>query len=469
MNILIIGDSPKFFGGVTNYTRPLAEHLSYSNKVFYLFNSTRTNHNSFFKKREIYPIYQNEYPFECFELINGKSIYKNYNNLSNDYSNWLDKIFIRFIKERKIDVIHINEFFGFSTNIFDFIKDEKIKLVITVHEYWWLCPHRVMVDFNNKICAGPNDIKKCSFCVSKTRNKNTVEKELFINKFKNDFPILTKELLKLRPKQKIEDREAVLSFNDLNHENFDDGNLQNDLKRRLEKMIIALNKADIVIGVSQDVKRHLTKYGVKSDKIKVQHIGSTIAENNIAHTKKVVKDKIVFGFIGGVGYYKGVHQLVEAFSKLQEELKHKAYLKIYGKYDENYLQAIENNFIITEEDKKRITFFGKFTPKDIPQITNEVDINVLPSLCADTAPQTIFESFSNGLSIIAPNVGGFPDFITDGKNGLIYEKASVKGLSECLAQIIQNPELISEFNRNIPKCKTMKENVDELLELYASV
>ena len=120
--ILIIGDSPKFFGGVTNYTRPLAENLSKDNDVYYLFNSTRTQNNSFFKKRGIYPIHENEYEFKCFQLINGKSVYKNYNNLSNDHSGWLDKIFKDFIDEIEPTVIHVNEFFGFSVGVFDFIK-----------------------------------------------------------------------------------------------------------------------------------------------------------------------------------------------------------------------------------------------------------------------------------------------------------------------------------------------------------
>ena len=89
-------------------------------------------------------------------------------------------------------------------------------------------------------------------------------------------------------------------------------------------------------------------------------------------------------------------------------------------------------------------------------------------MCADTAPQTIFESYSNGLPIIAPMVGGFPDFVKDGVNGLLYEKASVDGILKCFKKIINKPNLIKTFKANIPKCKTISENVEELVELYKS-
>lgn len=470
MRILIIGDNPDFFGGVTNYTRPLAEELSKSNEVHYLFNSTRTGNDTFFKKDGIIEVVKKKYEFKCYELINGSALYKNYKNLEYDYSEWFDDIFEKFLLSIKPDVVHINEIFGFSSSIISIIKKNSIKIIVTVHEYWWLCAHRVMVDYNKKICDGPNDIMKCSFCVSKKIPQKSHGVERNIIKIKHDFPKIFQYAQNFKLLFKNNESTAINEDNlDFNNEPVGivkDPHLEIKLNTRLKKNIEALNDCDIIIGVSNDVANILTNYGVSEDKILVQHIGSTVAGMNILHTKFMNPNEIVFGFVGGVTYYKGVHQLVEAFTLLPKELKNRAKLNIYGKYQENYFRAIDKQYLQLEEDKSKVTFFGRFTPSDIPQITNEVDINVLPSLCADTAPQTIFESFSNGLSIIAPNVGGFPDFVADGVNGLIYDKASVKDLSKCLQKIMENPELILEFNKNLPQCKTMQQNAKELLDIY---
>ena len=116
MKILIIGDSPKFYGGVTNYTRPLAENLSKNLEVSLLFNSTRTLDDNFFTKFGIREVYKGKYNFRSYQLSNGKSLYKNYNQLDNDYSNWFNKVFDLFLDRIMPDVVHVHELFGFSTS-----------------------------------------------------------------------------------------------------------------------------------------------------------------------------------------------------------------------------------------------------------------------------------------------------------------------------------------------------------------
>jgi glycosyltransferase involved in cell wall biosynthesis len=244
--------------------------------------------------------------------------------------------------------------------------------------------------------------------------------------------------------------------------------LQTQLAQRLAGNIEYLNMCDLIIGVSSDVKNILTKYGVKSDLILVNHIGSEIAQRKIVHSKKIDQNNIVFGFIGGVGYYKGVHQLVEAYMLLSPSLKSKSSIYIYGKYDIGYFNSLMQVIETDEIAKDRILFKGKFSPSDLPAITNTIDISVLPSLCADTAPQTIFESFSAGLPIIAPSVGGFPDFVEHNINGLLYEKASVSDLNKQLEKVILESELIKKFSLNIPPLKTMSEHVSQLEEIYAT-
>jgi hypothetical protein len=63
-----------------------------------------------------------------------------------------------------------------------------------------------------------------------------------------------------------------------------------------------------------------------------------------------------------------------------------------------------SNFILTEEDKKRISFFGNLH-KDVHKITNEVDINVC-LLCVQIQLHKQYLKVLV-LSIIAPNVESF--------------------------------------------------------------
>lgn len=464
MRLLIVGDYPGFFGGVTNYTRPLAEELSKSNDVYYLYSCTRTYNYDFFSMRisQTNPIENSNVKY--FEFINPPTRYFNYNNLGLDYGEWINKLFIEFLNKIKPEVIHIHEIFGLSSNIISLAKQMKIKVFVTVHEYWWLCPHRVMVDFNKRICDGPVDINKCTHCVS---NQKYIKQSKLRIITRNNVKWLHTFYLKFIKRQNKLDQKANLDFGSEIPLQYKGTPLYTQIESRLMANIGKLNECDKIIGVSNDVLKILVKYGVKSDKIIVNHIGTTIANNKIIHNKMVNSSKIIFGFIGGVSYYKGVHQLVRAFLSLANEEKERAEVLIYGKYDEAYFKAMNNEIMNDKNAKERIKFLGKYVPNELVQITNSIDISVLPSLCADTAPQTIFESFNAGLPIIAPNIGGFPDFVINDYNGLLYASSSIDSLKDQMVKVIKDSSLIDKFKSNIPTTKGMSSNVEELLELYS--
>ena len=471
MRILIIGDYPKTIGGVTNYTRPLAIELSKSHEVFYLYNGA-SNYDFDFSAMRIEE--SKEFSeFKCYELINGLGLEKNYDGLNVDTSNWMDRLFGGFIRHNELEIIHINEIFGFSSSIINVARQQGIKVIVTVHEYWWLCPHRVMVDFNNRICDGPSDMQKCSFCSQKILNNfNSKNKKRFA-KIRNSIPNIFRLIVEIYGLRKFFslkkiDKNVDLKFGSENYTKFTNPKLEDQLRARLQKNIEALNKANLVIGVSHDVKDKLTTFGVDPAKILVQHIGSTIAEIKVKHIREVNKSNIVFGFIGGIGYYKGVHQLIDAFTKMPDTYKEKCEIELYGSYDIDYVNSINNNLLLNDPYAQKVRFRGRYKTEEISNISNTIDIMVLPSLCADTAPQTIFESFSCQLPIIAPRIGGFPDFIKDNVNGLLYLAASVDSLKFKLMYIIDNPHQVSMFRSHIPELKTISQNCGELVELYKS-
>jgi len=453
-------------GGVVNYTRPLSERLSsMGHEIIYLYTETNLNKSSVGKTR----IIRSDLPcsYSAYVLETNKSLLRNYDRPEVDFGNWMDLAFEEFIKKIQPDVMHINEIFGFSSSIIGIAKRNNIKVVNTVHEYWFLCMHRVMVDFNRKICNGPSDIEKCSHCVSKKLhgfNRQRILSRQLANKYA---PGLLTFAQKRRFKAGNPEVSIDLSFGSEVPKEVD-AVLSYQLSKRLSKNIEALNLCDINIGVSLDVRKKLIQYGVEESKVLVQHIGSIVAERNIRHNKAADPNRIVFGFIGGVGYYKGVHLLAEAFELLPKNLKQRCSVEIYGRGDQAYIDTIKG-LLSDSYSKKNFTFHGGFTAVDLPNITNRIDIAILPSLCADTAPQTIFESYAAGLPVIGPMIGGFPDFVKHADNGLLFDAGNAKSLSDQMLMVLNNPALIASMRSNLPELKTLDVNAEELVSLYESL
>lgn len=71
------------------------------------------------------------------------------------------------------------------------------------------------------------------------------------------------------------------------------------------------------------------------------------------------------------------------------------------------------------------------------------DVFVIPSLM-DNLPNTVLESLMCGTPVIGFPVGGIPDMITDGRNGLIAEEISVSALLKALLEFINSTDVFSK-------------------------
>lgn len=465
MRILIIGNAPHDIGGVANYSRPLAiKFTQLGHNVFYLYSGAYNRKYNWFIMPYLV-INRRNFPFECAEIINSPNLPFNFGIPELDlFSPNIEKIICRYLDKIKPDILHIHSRLGLPTSINEIAFQKGIKVLNTIHVYGYLCQKRVMIDKEGKLCVGPHDFLKCALCTGmlnlrKERLKARISAPKRYLKERNEriFNLLRKAKnflhRKLSPPDTIipitstiKDRQKLLS-------------LAKILEKRLQYNINVLNNySHLNICVSMDVKKTLMSYGANEEKLIVQHIGSLIAERQKPSTKKVDSKKVVFANIGGLSYYKGTHILLDAFNGIK---KRNFELHIYGRYNEAYISKLMRG-----KENLKVKFYGHYRPQELPTLISEVDVMVLASICNDTAPQTIFESYSARIPIIASNIGGFPDFIKDGINGLLFKPGDKKELAKKIDFILGHPDEIEKYRRNIPKLKTITENARELENLY---
>ena len=71
----------------------------------------------------------------------------------------------------------------------------------------------------------------------------------------------------------------------------------------------------------------------------------------------------------------------------------------------------------------------------------------LPSIWYENFPYTVLEAFALGKPVVASNIGGLPEMISDGETGLLFEPGSEPGLRETLGRLLRNPGLAEEMGR----------------------
>jgi glycosyltransferase involved in cell wall biosynthesis len=66
----------------------------------------------------------------------------------------------------------------------------------------------------------------------------------------------------------------------------------------------------------------------------------------------------------------------------------------------------------------------------------------------DNMPVAVVEACASGLPVVATCVGGIPDLIRNGEEGLLVPDNDVQGMAEAVCSLIENPELAERLSTN---------------------
>lgn len=124
-----------------------------------------------------------------------------------------------------------------------------------------------------------------------------------------------------------------------------------------------------------------------------------------------------FLFVGQIEKHKGIIFLIEAFKKIENE---NISLEIIGD-GKDFLEA--KNLATSD---KRIHFLGRVESNIIKIEMEKAGTLIVPSLCYENSPTVIYEAREFSLPLIASNLGGIPEIISE--HDLLFEAGNTDDL-----------------------------------------
>src|SRR5262249_6317810 len=94
------------------------------------------------------------------------------------------------------------------------------------------------------------------------------------------------------------------------------------------------------------------------------------------------------------------------------------------------------------------------------------DALVVPSIWPENSPLVIHEAFLAGVPVIAARIGGIPELVTHGKNGLLFNPGDVEDLSRVLNVLLTEPALLDTLRTGIPEVRSIQDDARMARELY---
>jgi glycosyltransferase involved in cell wall biosynthesis len=73
---------------------------------------------------------------------------------------------------------------------------------------------------------------------------------------------------------------------------------------------------------------------------------------------------------------------------------------------------------------------------------------VIPSECYDNAPMSVYEAFAMGKPVVGSRIGGIPELIEHGVNGLLFEPGNAEDLAENISYLFEHKSLIPRMGKS---------------------
>jgi len=191
-----------------------------------------------------------------------------------------------------------------------------------------------------------------------------------------------------------------------------------------------------------DIKQNKTQKGAD---IKQNSADSNFIQRDSAwYQRKSALIKIVF--VGRLDKQKDPLLLLEGFNSLSSELKNKSQISIIG---EGPKRKKLEDFIKENGLEDKVILLGDLSREEVFEFLRKSDIFVLTSNW-EGFPRSILEAMSSSLAVIATDVGGVREAVSQ-DCGILIKRAAQKELKEALEKLLKNPQLIRKMGEAAQK------------------
>lgn len=212
---------------------------------------------------------------------------------------------------------------------------------------------------------------------------------------------------------------------------------------------------DYFIAPSLFMKNKTIEYGFDPEQI--LHL-----PNFVECSKKKTKSKGDYVlFFGKISEQKGLSLFIELARKLPN-----INFKIAGSgSDESFFKNKVKSYGL-----KNIFFLGFLPQNKLQRVISGSSFTIAPSLWYENQPYSILESFTFEKPVVASRIGGIPELVEDGKNGILFEPGNVKECSEKVTRLWANPKLVKKMGiyarQKVKRDFNPEEHYNKLLEIY---
>lgn len=446
MRILLVvhGFPPSSMGGTEIYASTLARALSERrHEVLVLAREGRPDLPEYHVRRD---------RLESVPIVRVNNTFRNVTSFEQTYQDAnVDQIARHVLDEFRPDIVHVHHLTCLSNGIVGVCATSGIPVVLTLHDYWLFCHRGQLLDLAFNRCLGPVP-GKCATCVGLegTGQKSVHRLARILRAVDRHVPRAladARRRLTARLSRQIVPASA-----------------ETQMARRIENARRTCGSVACLLAPSRTVLEQFAAFGVPRSRLSLWQQGidlrpfSGLRRRSSAHLR--------LGFLGSLTPSKAPHVLLEAVAGLPAD---RISLTIAGAHtsyhgDDSYAKRLGP--LLSGASVRWLDAVGH---DEVPRLLASLDVLVVPSVWSENAPLVIREAFAADVPVIASNLGGMAESVTDGRDGLLFDPGSSTDLRRILRRLLDEPDLLRHLREGIGPVKSIEDDAEAVAGLYEEI
>ena len=361
----------------------------------------------------------------------------------------------RVIDDLRPDVAHIHHLTCLSTTIVRSLADRHIPCFVTLHDYWLICHRGQLLDVDYRVCEGPsgNDgqgPRGCHACLGPAggAGKAGFLGAAALRTLERRLPVAPARHLR-----RLASGLATITSSAMAAEH--------QSQRRLEHMRHVCADVTHFLAPSRHMRDRFVQFGVAPGRITVAGYGVDHAP--FGRIERATSPRLRLGFLGSLMVSKAPHVLLEAVGRLPRGAVSVDLFGPYSNYhaDDRYRHQLEP---LLKQDG--VNVHGAIAHDHVAQALSSIDVLVVPSIWPENSPLVIQEAFLAGVPVVASRIGGIPEAVDEGRNGLLFRAGDSQDLARTLTRLLREPGLRDALRSGIPPVRTIEEDAGFARSLY---
>lgn len=240
------------------------------------------------------------------------------------------------------------------------------------------------------------------------------------------------------------------------------------LKRLCHDLLLRSGMVDILVTVTEAVRRESIREGGRADRVVTIPNGIQLLPleksraGTFANTLGVAVDDTILLSVGRLVHEKAYEVLIQSMAMVVQEYPNVALVIAGSGMLADELQSLIDQLHLSE----KVHLLGN--RQDVPDLMAGADLFVISSR-SEGMPVALLEAMSFGLPVVATRVGGIAEVLEDRAQGILVPPEDPGELAKAILELLRNPDLRSSMGKSAQRRIEEKYTIEIMCRQYEKI